>query len=92
MLHNPHGDNTGLSTHELICALSSRLDASDALFSLLALLAETSTELTIDRQRRLAASLHDLAETIEQRPAVRNWIDFLRSMIKTAPTETRPAP
>jgi hypothetical protein len=92
MKHSPHGDDTGLTTGQLVCVLVSRIDASDSLFSLLALLAESSEELSVDRQRRLAASLHDLGNLIEQRPPVRGWVDFLKAM--TAPTtdETRPTP
>ena len=67
MFHDPHGDHPGISTNELICALLNRLDAPRSLFSLLALMVELSEELSIERQYRMAATLHDAADMIEQR-------------------------
>jgi hypothetical protein len=78
MLHDPYGDHLGISTNELICALIGRVDASNSLFSLLALMVGVSSELSIERQWRLAASLHDTAELIEARPPVRDFVDLLK--------------
>jgi hypothetical protein len=77
MLHQPYSDNFKATTSELICAVVNRLDAPASLFSLLALIAEMSGELPIDRQWRTAQSLRDAAEVIEQRPAVRDWVSRL---------------
>jgi hypothetical protein len=71
MFHDPHGDHLGITTNELICVLMSRLDASRGLFSLLALMVELSEELAIESQDRMAATLHDAADLIQQRPSVR---------------------
>jgi hypothetical protein len=67
MFHNPYGDNTGLTTPELICALSGRLDATDSLFSVLALMVVMSDELSINKRCRMACSLRDAADMIEER-------------------------
>jgi hypothetical protein len=77
MRHEPHGDNLGISTNELICTLVSRVDAPNSLFSLLALLTEVAVELPVHRQYLMAATLHDAAQMIEQRPEVRDWADRL---------------
>jgi hypothetical protein len=71
MLHDPHGDPLGISTAELACMLMSRLDAPQVLFSLLALMIELADEMPIDRQYRIAGSLRDAADTIEQKPHAR---------------------
>ena len=67
MFHNPYGDSTGLSTNELICALAGRLDATDSLFSVLALMVVMSDELSISKRCRMACSLRDAAAMIEER-------------------------
>lgn len=72
MLHNPNSDNTGLTTNELICVLSGRLDATDSLFSLLALMVVMADELPINKRCRMACSLRDAADMIEERP-VPTW-------------------
>jgi hypothetical protein len=72
MLHAPNSDNLGISTNELICALVNRLDAPASLFSLLALMVETSDALPISKQYRMAQSLFDAGELILERPAVRS--------------------
>jgi hypothetical protein len=63
----PHGDNTGMTTNELACALMNRLDAPNCLHSLLALMVVMSDELTIERRCRMACSLRDAADMIEER-------------------------
>jgi hypothetical protein len=63
----PHGDNTGLTTNELVCALVSRFDAPNSLFSLLALQLEMSHALPIHNQLCMAATLRDCADLIEER-------------------------
>jgi hypothetical protein len=73
MLHAPNTDNTGLTTHELICALVHRLDAPDCLHSMLALMVEASDALPISKQVRTAGSLIDAAGMILERPAVQGW-------------------
>jgi hypothetical protein len=70
MRHDPFGDNTGLTTPELICALVSRFDASHSLFTLLALQIEMSHALPIDKQCRMAATLRDAADLIEKKALV----------------------
>jgi hypothetical protein len=65
MFHNPYGDNTGLTTNELVCALVGRIDASDSLLALLALMVGMSDELPIDKRYRMACSLRDAAEMVE---------------------------
>ncbi len=67
MFHDPYSDHLGISTNELICVLMRRLDAPRSLFSLLALMIELSEEMSEERQGRMAATLHDAAEMIEQR-------------------------
>jgi hypothetical protein len=67
MRHSPNSDNTGLSTNELACALMNRLDAPNCLHSLLALMVVMSGDLPIDRLCRMACSLRDAADMIEER-------------------------
>jgi hypothetical protein len=76
-MRHEHGDNTGMTTNELISVLVSRTNAPSCLFSLLALMTEVSVELPIERQYMIAGSLRDAAEIIEQRPEVRDWADRL---------------
>jgi hypothetical protein len=77
MLHRPHADPFEASTHELICALLGRLDSSDCLFSMLALMIEMSDHhMPIKKQWLMAGSLRDAADMIEQRPAVRELISL----------------
>jgi hypothetical protein len=93
MKHTPYGDNTGLSTHELICALMGRLDASNSLFSLLALMIEMSDRLSIRKQYKMAGSLRDAASLIEQRSGVRDLVDLMALMPEIASTiDERPTP
>ncbi|MGZ6316308.1 MAG: hypothetical protein ACXWNQ_03535 [Anaerolineales bacterium] len=77
MLHSPHADPFRATTHELICALIGRLDTTDCLFSLLALMIEMSDHTSIKRQWLMAGSLRDAAEMMEERPAVRDLIALL---------------
>jgi hypothetical protein len=71
MFHSPYGDNTGLTTNELICALVGRIDASDSLLALLGLMVGMSDELPIDKQYRMACSLRDAAGMVEERAMTR---------------------
>ena len=80
MKHRPYGDNTGLTTNELVCVLMSRLDASSCLISLLALMIEVSDELPVDNQWKIAGSLHDAARIIEERPMVGAWMDQINRL------------
>jgi hypothetical protein len=64
MRHEPF---SGISTNVLICALLKRFDASDSLFSLLALMVEMSSDLSSDKRCRMACSLRDAADLIEER-------------------------
>lgn len=77
MFHEPYGDHFGVSTNELICAVMSRADASNSLFSLLALMVEMSDALPIEKQFRVACTLDDASAMIRERPAVRGWTDRL---------------
>jgi hypothetical protein len=76
MKHDPYGDHFAASTNELICTVLARVDASDCLHSLLALMVEESSELSSSKQWRMACSLRDVAAVIEERPAVRAWIEL----------------
>jgi hypothetical protein len=67
MRHEPFGDHPGISTNELICLLMKRLDAHASLFALLALMAEAADELPINQRCRMACSLRDAADLIEER-------------------------
>ena len=67
MRHEPF---SGISTNVLICALLKRFDASDSLFSLLALMVEMSGELPIEKRCRMASSLRDAADMIEEKLVV----------------------
>jgi hypothetical protein len=67
MRHEPFDDHPGISTNQLVCELLKRFDASDSLFSLLALMAEMADELPINKRRRMACSLRDCADKIEER-------------------------
>jgi hypothetical protein len=67
MLHDPHGDHIEITTNELICTLVSRFDAEQSLFTLLALQIEVSDALSINNQLRMAATLRDAADMIEER-------------------------
>jgi hypothetical protein len=78
MKHDPYGDNIRLTTAELTCALMARIDASDCLLTLLALMIEASGALPVDRQWRMAGSLRDAAQMIEARPKVRGLVDLLK--------------
>lgn len=78
MRHDPNGDHLEISTNELVCTLMSRFDCPDSLFTLLGLMIEASVALPSSRQYRMAATLHDVAGMIEQRPAVRDCVDRLR--------------
>ena len=77
MRHEPFGDHPGISTNQLICELLSRVDTSNSLHALLALMVGTSDELPIKRQYLMACTLHDAALMIERRPEVRDWADRL---------------
>jgi hypothetical protein len=94
MKHDPYGDHTGLTTNELICAVIARVDASNCLFTLLALMVEASDGLSISSQYRMAATLRDAASMIEKRSGVRDLVGLLASMPEITPTtdETRPSP
>ena len=71
MFHDPNGDHLGISTNELICVLVARFDAHDSLFALLALMVEAADELPIHKRCRVACSLRDCADIIEQRALVK---------------------
>ena len=47
MLHDPHADPFKATTHELICALIGRLDTSNSLHALLALMVEMSVHIPV---------------------------------------------
>jgi hypothetical protein len=65
--HDPHGDHPEITTNELIAVLMSRFDASDCLFTLLALMVEASHGLPINNQFRMACTLRDAADLLEER-------------------------
>jgi hypothetical protein len=71
MRHEPFGDHPGISTNELIFVLMKRLDAHDSLFALLGLMVEMADELPINKRCRMACSLRDCADMIEQRALVK---------------------
>ena len=67
MRHEAFDDHPGISTNELICALLARLDAKDSLFGLLALMVVMADELSINNRCRMANSLRDAADMVEER-------------------------
>lgn len=67
MRHEPFGDHPGTSTNALICMLMARVDTYDSLFALLGLMVEMADELPINKRCRMACSLRDCADMIEQR-------------------------
>ena len=80
MLHSPHGDPFKASTNELICALIGRLDTSNGLHALLALMIEMSDHMPIKKQWHMAGSLRDAADMIEARLAARELISLLGAL------------
>ena len=65
VMRHESSDHLGLTTNQLICALVARIDAQDSLFSLLALMIEQASMLPIERQCRLAGTLRDAADIVE---------------------------
>jgi hypothetical protein len=59
-------DVSRLTTGALICELVGRTDATQSLFGLLGLMVAVSDDLSSDRRWRMAGSLRDAAELIEQ--------------------------
>lgn len=84
MLHSPDTDPFKATTNELICALIGRLDTSNSLHALLALMVEMSEHIPVKKQYRMAGSLRDAASMIEQRPAVRDLIALLGAFERQA--------